>query len=147
MVNDMVVTQDERTNAALAHGSIVLGIFSRGVLGILVAFLIWITQRNKSAFAARQAAQATVYQLLGVLAAIVVWVAWGLLFAGSIAVPVLINPNRPEPLMPYLVIPAAVMIIFPLVVTFGWMVYGVYAAVQVWQGKDFSYPVIGSWVK
>lgn len=29
----------------------------------------------------------------------------------------------------------------------GWAAYGVYAAVQVWHGKDFTYPVIGSWIK
>lgn len=147
MLNESVVTQDEKTNAMLAHASIVLGLFSRGTLGILLAFLIWVTQRNKSRFASREAAQAAVYQLIGLLVTIIVWIVWGLMMAGSIAIPVLLDPRRPEIFFPFTMIPALALIVFPLAVSFGWVVYGIYAAVQVWHGKDFSYPVMGNWVK
>ncbi len=147
MLNENLATRDERLNATLAHASILLGLFTRGVFGIVLALLIWITQRGKSSFAARQAAQAVVYQLIGVLAAIVTWVGWGVLLAGSIFVPVMIDPLHPEMLQPYTMIPALALIIVPFAVMVGWLVYGLYAAWQVWHGKDFSYWLIGAWFK
>ncbi len=147
MLTENLATKDERVNAALAHASIFLGFFSRGVLGIVLAFLIWITQRGKSQFAARHAAQATVYQLIGLVVAIVLWVGWGVTFMGSIFVPVLLNPRNPEPMMPYTMIPAFALMLVPLAAMLGWFIYGVYAAWQVWHGKDFSYAVIGRWFK
>jgi len=146
-LNEMTITKDERINATLAHASIVLGIFSRGMLGVLLAFLIWITQRDKSSFAARQAAQATIYQLLGVVIAIVLWVGWALLFAGSIFVPLLIDAQNPEPIMAFTMIPAFVLMAVPFVVMIAWTLYGLYAAWQTWRGKDFSYPLIGQAIK
>jgi uncharacterized Tic20 family protein len=147
MLSENVISKDERTNAALAHLSILLGFFSRGVLGIVLAFLIWVTQRGRSKFAARQAAQALVWQLTGVLVSIGAFLGWGLLFAGSIFVPLLFNPSHPEPLMPYTMIPAFVLILVPIVLTLAWVGYGIYAAWQVWHHKDFSYPIIGRWVR
>jgi uncharacterized Tic20 family protein len=147
MLNEGAFTKEERTNAMLAHASIVLDIFGRGALGTILAFIIWLTQRGKSKFAARQAAQAVVYQLVGVLAAIVAWTIWGLVLAGSIFVPLLVNANHPESVQPYTMIPAFALIVFPIAVMVGWAVYGIYAAVQAWHGKDFSYPVIGDWIK
>jgi len=147
MLNENLATKDERLNAALAHASIVLGFFSRGVLGVVLAFLIWVTQRGKSTFAARQAAQAVVWQLVGIVATIAAWVIWGILFAGSIFVPVIINSSNPEPMMPYTMIPAFALILVPIVLTFAWIGYGCYAAWQVWHSRDFSYPIIGRWVR
>ncbi len=146
MLNESVISKDERTNAAIAHASIVLGFLSRGVLGIVLAVLIWVTQRGKSQFAARQAAQAVWWQLAGVIMAIGAFLVWGALFAGSIFVPVLLNHSRPEPMMPYTMIPAFALILVPIALTFAWVGYGVYAAWQVAHGRDFSYPVIGRWI-
>ncbi len=143
MIGEMSTTRDERINAALAHGGIVLSFFSRGMLGIVLAVLIWITQRNKSKFAARQAAQAVAFQLVGLLTTALAWLVWAVLFAGAIMAPVAINPNRPEPMMPYTMIPALLLLAVPLCIMLGWVAYGVYAAAQASKGKDFSYPVIG----
>ena len=147
MLYESVISKDERTNAAIAHASILLGFFSRGVLGIVLAFLIWATQRGKSKFAARQAAQAVIYQLLGIAAALLAWLVWGVLFAGSIFVPLLIDSNHPEPIMPYTMIPAFALILVPIGLMLAWFAYGLYAAWQTWHGKDFSYPLIGRWVR
>ncbi len=146
MLNEMTYSKDERLNAVLAHAGILLGIFSRGVLGIVLAGLIWVTQRGKSRFAARQAAQAFVYQLLGILVALVAWLLWGLVLFGAIFVPVALNPQHPESLQPYTMIPAFALMIVPFGVLIAWSIYGIYAAVQAWNGKDFSYPLIGRWV-
>jgi uncharacterized Tic20 family protein len=143
MLNASMISKEERTNAAIAHASIVLGFLSRGVLGLVLAFLIWVTQRGKSKFAARQAAQAIWWQLIGVVASIAAFIVWGVLFAGSIFMPLLIDPSHPEPMMPYTMIPAVALIIVPIALTLAWVAYGVYAAWQVAHGKDFSYPVIG----
>ena len=143
MLNENSISKDERMNATIAHASILLGIFSRGLIGIVLAFLIWVTQRGKSNFAARQAMQAMLYQLLGIVVAIALWLGWALMFAGSIFVHVLLNPNHPEPMMPFTMIPAGVLIVIPFAVMIGWMLYGLYAAWQVWHGKDFNYPLIG----
>lgn len=147
MLNESTITKDERLNATLAHASILLGVFSRGMLGILLAFLIWLTQRGKSNFVARQAAQATLYQLLGIVVAIVMWIGWALMFAGSIFMPVLINPQNPEPMMPYTMIPAFALMAVPFGVMIVWTIYGLYAAWQTWHDKDFSYPLIGRAIK
>lgn len=147
MLNENLISKDERTNATIAHASIVLGIFSRGMLGIVLAFLIWVTQRGKSNFAARQALQAMVYQLLGIVVAIVMWFGWGITFAGSIFVPLILNPNDPQPMMPFTMIPAMISIIIPFAVMMLWTIYGLYAAWQVWHGKDFSYLLIGKAIK
>lgn len=143
MLDETSFTKDERLNAALAHASIVLGIFSRGALGVLLAALIWITQRGKSHFATRQAAQAVVYQLVGLLVEFVLWMVWGLIFFGAIFVPVMMDPRHPEPALAVTIIPAFALMIVPIAVMIAWMVYGIYAAVQAWNGKDFSYPLIG----
>jgi uncharacterized Tic20 family protein len=147
MLNENLATKDERLNATLAHASIVLGALSRGVLGVVLAFLIWVTQRNKSEYAARQAAQAIVYQLIGIAAALFAWLTWGVLIFGSIFVPILIDPNNPEPMMPYTMIPAFALILVPIGLMFAWFAYGLYAAWQTWHGKDFSYPLIGRWIR
>ncbi|MBI5030066.1 MAG: DUF4870 domain-containing protein [Chloroflexi bacterium] len=147
MLNENSISKDERMNATLAHASILLGVFSRGMLGIVLAFLIWVTQRGKSNFAARQALQAMLYQLLGIVVALVFWLGWGITFAGSIFVPVIINPQNPEPMMPYTMIPAAFLVVVPFVVMIGWTIYGLFAAWQVWHGKDFNYPLIGKAIK
>ena len=146
MLYESVISKDERTNAAIAHSSIVLGLLSRGVLGVVLAVLIWATQRGKSKFAARQAAQAVWWQLIGVVASIAAFLGWGVLFAGSIFVPLLIDSNHPEPIMPYTMIPAFALILVPIALTLVWVAYGVYAAWQVWHGRDFSYPIIGRWI-
>ncbi len=147
MLDGTSTTKDERMNAALAHASILLGLFTRGVLGVLLAFLIWVTQRGKSDFARRQAAQAVIWQLCGIAASILAFAVWGFIFAGSIFVPILFNPQNPEGLMPYTMVPAILLVIVPFALIFAWTAIGLIATWQVWHGRDYSYPVVGRWVK
>ena len=109
-------------------------------------FLIWWTQR-KSPFASRQAAQALVYQLLGILVALAAWMTWGMLMLGSVFVPLLFDAQNPEALQPYTMIPALLLMVVPITVMLVWTGYGVYAAWRVWKGHDFSYPVLGRWIR
>ena len=54
-------SSDELTWAALAHASALLNVFG-GVGGLIAALVIWLTQREKSAWVAFQALQALVFQ-------------------------------------------------------------------------------------
>jgi len=47
--------QDERVLAAGAQGSILVTLLTSGLGGVLAATLIWLTQREKSGYAAFQA--------------------------------------------------------------------------------------------
>ena len=86
---------ENRLLAALAHGSVV----TQGI-GILVGVLVYITQREKSREAAFQGLQAAVYQLINLIIAIVMWMAWGLLYGLSM-IPLLAqaetNPDAAPP--------------------------------------------------
>lgn len=142
-----VPSKNERLNAMLAHAGVLLGFLSRGVLGILLAFAIWFTQREKSDFVARQALQALTYQLIGIVVVVLAWLIWGFVFLSSIFTPLLVSPQNPQALQPYFMIPAFALMVFPLSVMIGWLAYGLYAAAQVWRGTDFAYPVIGKWFR
>ena len=61
-MNDERLSVENRLLAALAHGSV----FAQGI-GILVGVLVYITQREKSRYAAFQALQAAVFQLISLI--------------------------------------------------------------------------------
>ena len=71
-------TQEERLLAALAHASIMMNF-----MGPIAGLLIYITQKEKSAYVARQGLQATIYQLIGIFVMIVGWSCWGVFYALS----------------------------------------------------------------
>lgn len=58
-------SDDQRMLAALAHAGIVMNSLGGG--GIIAAAVIWATQRDRSAFVARHALQALLFQGLGLL--------------------------------------------------------------------------------
>ena len=70
-------SQDERTWATLAHASALLNLFG-GVGGLIAVALIWLIQREKSAWVAFQALQAGLFQgtvlLFTLLVVGIVWV-------------------------------------------------------------------------
>jgi len=118
------LTQDEKTLAALAHGSIVLGLVSGGVGGIIAALVIWITYKERSAYVAFQSLQAMVFQGLTLVAAFLVGLVWAVVGALSAIV------------IGLLLIPAAIVVSFVPVALF---FYGLYAAYATYQGRDFEY--------
>ena len=74
--------------ASIAHASVV--IFGPG---ILVGVLIWLTQKEKASFASGQGLQAAVYQLLGTLVVMVLWLLWGIFYALTF-IPLMQNPEQ-----------------------------------------------------
>jgi uncharacterized Tic20 family protein len=126
------LTQDEKTMAALAHGSIVLGLVSGGVGGIIAALVIWIAYKEKSAYVAFQSLQAMIFQGLTLVSAFLVGVVWtfvGLLSAIIIGL---------------FLIPLAIAISFVPVVLF---FYGLYAAYETYEGRDFQYWLLADVLK
>lgn len=134
-------TQDEKLMAALAHGSIVTG-----QIGIIAAIAIYLTQKDKSVYAAKQAAQAALYQLVGFLAIILVWICWGAFYAATF-IPIINDPNQFNDAPPPIFWVGMGSMICPFIIMILWGLYGVIAAIQTWQGKDFKYAVIGNIVE
>ena len=131
-----IYSQEERLMAALSHGSILVS-----GMGIVVAAIVWLTQKEKYPYAAAQAKQATVFQVITMGFVVVSWLVWGVLFSLILAI---LLPNNPEALETgfgfwFLM----VSWIVPLLLMGLWWLYGVWGAIRTWQGRDFRYALIG----
>lgn len=164
------VTQNERVLAALAHGSVVVGVFTGlggilvahptaprslcsglcvftgGLGGILVALVVWLAEREKSAYAAYQALQALVYQIVTAVVATVFWVAWLAMWMGMILLPVFANPNAYDSAPPAGLWMGLILLIVPIAVCTPLVLYGLWAALRCLGGHPFRYALIGRWM-
>ena len=126
------ITSTEKTWASLAHLSILLNLIT-GILGPLTALIIYLVFKDKSRYVAYQSMQAFIFQLIW-------WVAAGILAAilWIISIPLLI-----------IIIGCCLMPIalFFSMIPIAALVYGVIAAIETSQGKDFKYWLIGEWVR
>ncbi|MDH4136752.1 MAG: DUF4870 domain-containing protein [Anaerolineae bacterium] len=145
------LTQDERTMAALAHASVVLtfiiALGSGGLgclLGILVPLLIWLAYKEKSAYVSFQALQATVFQVVSILViAVVLAVSIILIVAGWTVSGALTAILVGLCLMPFAALITVVSALLVLILPFAQLGYGLYAAYETYQGRDFRYWLIG----
>lgn len=134
-----VRTTENRLLAALAHGAVI----TQG-LGLLAGVIVYVNQREKSRWAAFQALQAAVYQLITLLVTIGIWIVWTIFYIMSF-IPLIQLPegDAPPPIfwigIGSMVIPLAIMLLFGL--------YGLWGALKTWQGKDFRYAIIGGWLE
>lgn len=136
----------EWTTAALAHASVLVTVIlgtpaGIGVpVGLAVPLVMYLSYRKQSRFIALHALQAFAYQLIGTLVVatlgVLVAVAWTV--SGSLAA-VLIGLA----LMPF----AMTLTLLLVGAAVAWLVYGLYAAYQVYQGRDFRYWLIGEWIE
>ena len=146
MTDQTTVTQDEKALAALAHGSILLGVFTSGIGGIVTALVIWLVQKEKSAYVASQALQATVYQVATFILTTLAWCCWGLLWMLMFLPPLMANPDA------YAYAPPAGLWVgmFLMVLPSGlWgltILYGLWGAVRCLGGHDFKYAIVGNWL-
>jgi hypothetical protein len=130
---------DERTSAALAHGSVLLNLFS-GVGGMIAALVIWLTQREKSTWVAFHALQSLVFQaaviIITVLLVGVVWVVGFIVSFATVGFGTIVA------------VPVMILVFFGGFVLIGaGVVYGLYGAYQVYQGREFQYKWIGDLVQ
>jgi uncharacterized Tic20 family protein len=138
-----IPSQNDKIMAALAHISALLPFM--GVIGPIV---IWATQKDKSEYVAFQALQATVYQLIMILAWFVGMGCYmlsffttflGIPFAGANGE---VDPSVAPIFLVGFMIP---FLVFGAIFIGGglFVLYGLVGAIQVFQGKDFRYFVIG----
>ncbi|MBN1145688.1 MAG: DUF4870 domain-containing protein [Anaerolineales bacterium] len=123
---------DERTWAMLAHLSVFANL-ATGLLGPVVALVIYLAYQQRSRYVAYHAMQSFVFQLIwwlggGALAAL----AW---LVSSLLSVVVVGCC----LMPF----ALLVSLIPL----GALVYGAIGAIQTSQGQDFKYWLVGDWVR
>ncbi len=123
---------EERTWAMLAHLSVLVNLFT-GVLGPVVALIIYLMFANRSKYVAYHAMQSFLFQLVVWYGIGVMWGVVGLLSA--ILIGVLLIPFACV-LTPLLLLGMAIA-----------PIYGVIGAVQTSQGQDFEYWWVGSWVR
>lgn len=141
MTNKNEYSQEERLFAALAHASIVMN-----MMGPLAGIFIYITQKEKSAYVARQALQATFYQLFGIIVMILAWACWGVFYAFSF-IPLLTEPNRYNDAPPPIFWIGMATMICPLILMGLWGLYGLYGGLRAWLGDEFRYALIGRLVE
>ncbi len=146
---------NERTWAALAHASILLtfalGVSTGGLavaLPALVPLIIWLAFRERSSFVAFHAMQATIFQL----GSLVVWI---LILVGGLVILVptwIITILLLIVLVGLLLLPLAllltvalpvVLVALPLVS----LVYGMYGAFEVYEGRPFRYQWVADWIE
>lgn len=116
----------------LAHLSVLVNLFT-GVLGPAVALIIYLMFANRSRYVAYHAMQSFLFQL-------VVWYGigamWGIVgLLSAILIGVVLIPFACL-LTPFMLLGMAIA-----------PIYGIYAAVQTGQGRDFQYWWVGSWVR
>lgn len=138
--------RDERILAALAHGSILLGIFTNGVGGIAAALVIWLTQKEKSAYVRFQALQALVYQALIFVVTMGLWFCWGMSWLVLLMPPLIANPDAYQNAPPPGLWAGLSLMSVPVCIGLITLLYGLWGAVRCLSGRDFRYLGIGNWV-
>ena len=123
---------DEHTWAMLAHLSVLVNLFT-GVLGPVVALIIYLIFANRSKYVAYHAMQSFLFQLAVWYGIGVMWGIVGILSALIIGIV----------LIPF----ACVLTPFFLLGMAIAPIYGIWGAIQTSQGQDFQYWWVGSWVR
>jgi uncharacterized protein len=131
-----MTTSDERTWAMLAHLSVLANLVT-GFLGPVAALLIYLVYKDRSRYVAYHALQSTINQLIwwvggGALIG-VIWAVTGML--STIIIGLLC--------IPFSLLLTILILAMPLVS----LIYGVVGAIEVNQGRDFRYWLVGDWVR
>lgn len=144
------VPADQWTVAALVHVTVFLTLVLSvvGGIGALVGpgatLVIYFAYREKSRFVAFHALQSFVYQVAGILlyalliAVLAVWVVIAWTVSGLLSA-VLVGLL----MMPFALLLTLVLVLLSVCTPLAWLGYGLYAAYQVYQGRDFRYWLIG----
>jgi uncharacterized Tic20 family protein len=146
MSQEAALTQEEKTLAGLAHGSILLGVFTSGIGGIVAALVIWAIQKEKSAYVAAQALQALVYQAVTFFITMLAWCCWGILWLILILAPITANPAAYQAAPPAGLWVGLALLVIPLGIWGIVILYGLWGAARCFGGHDFKYVIIGNWL-
>lgn len=127
---------EERTWGMLAHLSVLVNLVT-GFGGPLAALVIYLIYRERSRFVAYHALQSLIFQLIGWYGGgVLIGVVWAVVGALSALIVGVF-------LIPVALLLTCLLGILPL----GTIAYGIYGAVQINQGKDFCYWLIGEWLR
>ncbi|MGZ6346435.1 MAG: DUF4870 domain-containing protein [Anaerolineales bacterium] len=127
---------DERTWGILAHLSTLLNLVT-GFGGPIAALIIYLIYKDHSRFVAYHALQSMVFQLIWWFGGgILIGLMWAVVGGLSMILVGII-------LIPFAVLFTFVLLLLPV----GALIYGVVGAVQVNQGYDFKYWLVGDWVR
>jgi len=122
---------EERSWAMLAHLATLLNLVT-GALGVVAAFIVYWTYRDRSRYVAYQSLQSGIFQLIfWVGGAILAAAAWVITTAGSTI------------LLGLCCVPFSILV---TAIPLGAIVYGIVGGVQCNQGEDFRYWLVGDWV-
>lgn len=146
MTQTTTVSQDEKILAGLAHGSILLGVITSGIGGILAALIIWLTQKDKSPYAAFQALQALVYQVATLLLTFLACCCWFFLWMVMSLPPLASNPDAYQYTPPVGLWIGLFLMVIPLAIWGLTILYGLWGAVRCLGGHDFQYLIVGKWL-
>jgi len=147
MSEHVTAKQDERVLAGLAHGSILLGMFTNGIGGIGAALVIWLTQKEKSTYVATQAIQALVYQVAIFVLTGLTWCCWGGLWMAMLLPPLFTNPQAYEKAPPGGLWVGLILMVVPIAISGLTTLYGLWGAARCLGGHDFKYAIIGNWLE
>jgi uncharacterized Tic20 family protein len=136
-------TQDERVLAALAHASALLPF-----MGIVGPIVIWVIQREKSAYVAFQALQALALQIVGLLLGFAAGGCYMLAFFGVFLATPLVTGDQPGGTAPGGAFALAFCILgLSFLVQALLVLYALVGAVMTLQGRPFRYIVVGDWLE
>lgn len=123
---------DERQWAMFAHLSILLNLVT-GFLGVVAPLVIYMIYKERSRYVAYHSLQSLIFQLVW-------WVGGGFLIGAAWTITGLLSAV----LIGLLCIPVALVLSLIPLAALG---YGIYGGVQVSQGRDFKYWLVGDWVR
>lgn len=123
---------DERQWAMFAHLSILLNLVT-GFLGVVAPLVIYMIYKDRSRYVAYHSLQSLIFQLVW-------WVGGGFLIGAAWAITGILSAV----LIGLLCIPVALVLSLIPLAALG---YGIYGGVQVSQGRDFKYWLVGDWVR
>jgi uncharacterized protein len=135
-IQSSMTTSDERTWAMLAHLSVLANLVT-GFLGPVAALVIYLVYKDRSRYVAYHALQSTINQLIW-------WVGGGALIGVIWAVTGMLSLIIIGLLcVPFSLLLTILILAMPLIS----LVYGVVGAIEVNQGRDFRYWLVGDWVR
>jgi uncharacterized Tic20 family protein len=146
MNEPLSITQSERNLAGLAHAGVLVGLFTNGMGGIGVALVIWLIQKEKSAYVAAQALQALVYQVATLIVTMLAWCCWTVLWLALIMPPIFANPAAYDNALPPGFWPGMILMVIPFGIWGLTVLYGLWGAVRCLGGHDFKYAILGGWL-
>lgn len=152
------ITREDRLAAAIAHAAILIPFF-----GAVIPLAIWLSQRERSSLLRFQALQALAYQLIGLLAYLIIW---SCQMAGSFGIfpltlitsslgsatqngNIQVSPGIGIVLLLGFLVFLGLILLLAVFQCIGGPLFVILALIGSWRvlnDKPFQYPLIGKWI-